>query len=727
MRTKHLLTAMVLPALFAACTNEELDVVSNVELAEGRAIVENVKFNISEGVESRLTYNNKGYEWQDGDQLGACLMDEITSDYRAKFDAYGQPVWNDWFTLVDYIQTNYKFTRDAEGNWETEAKMCEGNYFLAFPYNKNMGLRAAYTFSCADQTLEGTDDAALGKAFAENNSFVGYAKVLANNNDKESVNVPLAPVFESTGFVLKNTGTDSYTIEKIVLSGNKVSSFARVDPTNTNYTLGGANKNVLVYTYDGRIDVAIEGGNVIAPQESINVIVMSGTAEIDANDDKDAVLEIHTDKGLIRGINLNEKQTANNGQLDDRATVNVLTDKALPALGKADKVAVTFDDTSVDIPNEMDIYSSDELLNLIKWNSTVNNVAVKANLKAGVELTAEMYDILKNSGAYGDGMSTLTIAGDYAVTVKADAGVDAMDLVTFENSHIYVEGVQTITKNIGVPVTVGAKATFNVAASVFANVKNYGTVNVTEAASVTKLENEGTVTADANLDVELVNYGVVTNNATLDAIGENYGTLENNGTLKGALKNIANAGIINNYGKILSVENNNVIVMKDKEARINEANGTGEIDNTIQSDYIAVSVKNIVFVKVADLTATELHEIVLNADATKAYVSGTLTIDPAKAGGDVEVTHVKEVVADGDLTITGKGKVWFSESPSFTVAAKTETVVDNGSTLSISNGILTVEANGLLTIKNNAKVICGSSTGNIENYGNIQHNQIHHN
>ena len=718
MRTKHLLTAMVLPALFAACTNEELDVVSNVELAEGRAIVENVKFNLSEGVESRLTYTGK-YVWQNGDQLGACLMDEITENYREKFDANGQPVWNDWFTLVDYIQTNYKFTRDAEGNWETEAKMCEGNYFLAFPYKKNMGLRAAYTFSCADQTLEGTDDRALGKAFAENNSFVGYAKVLANNNDKESVNVPLAPVFESTGFVLKNTGTDSYTIEKIVLSGNKVSSFAKVNPsaTNKNYTLGGANKNVLEYTYDGRIDVAIEGGNVVAPQESISIIVMSGTAEIDAEKNEDAVLEIHTDKGLIRGINLNEKQTANNGQLDDRATVNVLTDKALPALGKADKVAVTFDDTSIDIPNVMDIYSSDELLNLIKWNSTVNNVDVKANLKAGVELTAEMYDILKNSGAYGENKSTLTIAGDYAVTVEAEAGVDAVDLVTFENSHIYVEGVQTITEAISVPVTVGAEATFNVAADVSGKVKNYGTVNVKAAASVAELENEGAVTADADLTVELVNYGTVTNNATLNAEGDNYGTLENNGTLKGALKNIAKVGIINNYGKILSVENNNVIIMKDKNARINEADGEGEIDNTIQSDYIAVSVKNIVFVKVADLTATELHEIVLNADATKAYVSGELTIDPATEGGEVKVTKVTAVVAEGDLTVTGKGKVYFSANPSFTVNKNTETIVDNGSILSIGKGKLTVD--GLLTIKNNAKVVCGTYTGNVENYGEL--------
>ena len=734
MRTKHLLTAMVLPALFAACTNEEIDVVKSTASLNERAIVENVTFNFSDQAASRLTYNGK-YVWQAGDQIGACLMDEIVQPTYWDFTAD----WKTRFELVDYIQTNYKFSRNADGEWATEAKMCEGNYFLAFPYDANQGIRAAYRFSCDDQTLENTTTAALMDAFAKNNSFVGYAQVKQGAN--ESVAVDMVPVFESTGFTLKNTGTNSYTIEKIVLHGDKVYSEAVIDPTNSNYRWFDANqKDVLVYSLNrgtsGRIDVAIEGGNVVAPQASINVIVMSGTAALAA--DADAYLEIHTDKGLIRGINLNEKQTADNGALGNGATVNVLTDKALAALGKGDKVNVTFDDTSIDIPNEMDIYSSDELYNLIKWNAAVKNVDVTANLQAPVALTAEMYNILKNSGAYGDGKSTLTITGPYAVTINANVPQDGIDLVTFANSKIFIAGTQTITtgtapytRELNVPVEVLEGATFNVQANVNNTVENFGTVAAKKVnGTITKLINRAAATVDANLSTALYNLGTVTNNATLNATGENYGTLENKGTLTGALVNKAYLSqyltetkmynpTINNYGKILAVENNNVIVMKDKEARINEANGACEIDNTIQSDYIASGVKNIVFVKVADMTATELHEIVLNADATKVYVSGTLTIDPATAGGEVKVTKVTAIVAEGDLTIAGKGKVWFNANPSFTVNANTETVVENGSTLSIGSGALTVKANGLLTIKNNGKVICGSYSGNIENYGDL--------
>ena len=179
MRTKHLLTAMVLPALFAACTSEELDVVNNVESLNSRAEVENVTLTVGETVDSRLVYDG-GYTFQAGDQLGAALMDDITADY-------GDPTktWGQWFNLIDYIHTNYKFTRDAEGNWETEAKLCEGNYFFAYPYNMNQGLREAYAFSCEDQVLEGTDAASLKKAYVENNSFVGYGKVVRSNEEGE--------------------------------------------------------------------------------------------------------------------------------------------------------------------------------------------------------------------------------------------------------------------------------------------------------------------------------------------------------------------------------------------------------------------------------------------------------------------------------------------------------------------------------------------------------------
>lgn len=67
MKTKHLLTAIMLPAAFAACTNEDIEGISQgAQGVEGRKLVENVTLNVGNGVESRLAYGN-GYTWEAGD------------------------------------------------------------------------------------------------------------------------------------------------------------------------------------------------------------------------------------------------------------------------------------------------------------------------------------------------------------------------------------------------------------------------------------------------------------------------------------------------------------------------------------------------------------------------------------------------------------------------------------------------------------------------------------
>ena len=740
MRTKLFLTAIALVALFASCTKDEFAPI-NQEVSSERALVENVTFKFIDEPATRLGFGTD-YYFEAGDQLGACLMDNIVN---GKYEYPLTYAWYQRFSLVDYIQTNYKFTRDAEGNWVTEAKLCEGNYFMAFPYNKNQGLREAYEFSCANQTIEGTDDAGLKKAFVNNTAFVGYAAVSANDNDSESVAVDMTPVFESNGFVLNNTGTQAYTVEKIVLSGKAVSSYAVVKPTQVSsmvdtytgeYDFDIDDKGVLKYTYGSRINVALTGGNTVASKGSIRVIVMTAPNTVAADDD--AVLEIHTDKGLIRGIKLNNKYHAGNatvaGSIDAK---NVLTDKALSKLGKADKVEVTFDDTSIDVPSEMEIYNTDELYRFIKWNKNVKGFNIKANLKGNVALTAAMYEILKKENV--DNGSKLTINGSYNVTIDADVEADAMDLVTFTNvAKVVVKGTQTIkaanAQFTGVTeVVVNEDATLNLNRAIAATVTNDGTVNVAIAKNpgrsytVNTLTNNGTVTVDGYklTTTALTNTGIVNVNSTLDASGINKenGVMNIYGTLTGSLVNDkltrkSNGSIkyyptINNYGVIDNVINNNIIVVKAKNASVNKVSGTGEIDNTVVSAYIRKvgdENTNTVVVTVADRTASALEEITKDANATRAYISGVLTIDPAEGKTVVEVTKLTEVITNGNLNVTGKGKVWFKANPAFNVSTGTKTIVDNGSILSIGNGILTID--GTLTIANNAEVICGTINNN---------------
>ena len=100
MRTKHLLvSAMALPLLFTACTQDELvsENGSSPALAN-RKTVENVTINMAEP-STRMAFNG-GYKWEPDDQFGACLMDEITVDYGVTTSG---KTWFDWFTLQDYI------------------------------------------------------------------------------------------------------------------------------------------------------------------------------------------------------------------------------------------------------------------------------------------------------------------------------------------------------------------------------------------------------------------------------------------------------------------------------------------------------------------------------------------------------------------------------------------------------------------------------------------------
>lgn len=596
MKTKNLLTAMVLPALFAACTQDEFESMSQqTPMLDGRQLVENVTLNVGGAAETRLAYGTDGYSWEEGDQIGACLMDGITSDYRAD-----NTVWHQWFTLTDYIQTNYKFTRDAEGVWSTEAKLCEGNYFFAYPYNANMGLRDAYTFTAGEQVLEGTDKESLMKAYTENNSFVGYGKVEAGDKEGEAVAVTMIPVFGSTGITITNTGTNTYTIERVVLRGARVFDKATVNPTactpatqysgsvtptyathfnvaqyvqdpaeDTRVNAGGyyvaswgtydkeaALRDVLDYdqaeTSNGKVEVTINGNGTIQPQGSINVLAMvapqTGIVETTLSDgNKDQiVLDIYTDKGIISDIQLNHWYTAN--EANTSTTTNVLTNDNLTSIGTGNKVEVTFDDTSLDKPATMDVYNEADLANLIHWNADQAK-AITAILKADVNITKEMYDELA-----GSAITEAKIEGStYSVTIEGDVADGALDAFKFNTvEEVLVNGTQSMKKSCASPIKVMSDATLNIAGNLALakNIENYGTLNVNAKVSVSGssvyIKNYSQMNVAAGK--EIVN-GVKVQNGDPNIA---FGTITNAGMIRRLVNPVGNAacGYVINTGII---------------------------------------------------------------------------------------------------------------------------------------------------------------------------------
>ena len=740
MRTKHLLTAMVLPALFAACTNEELDVVNNVESMEGRAVVENVTFTVGETADSRLVYGKDGYTFEAGDQLGACLMDEIT-DLYGYTEVDGKKVtWNQWFNLVNYIQTNYKFTRDAEGNWETEAKLCEGNYFLSFPYNMNMGLREAYAFNCNEQVLEGTDEESLKKAYVANNAFVGYAQVKRSNNEGESVNVPLVPVFGATGIILTNRGAEERTIEKIVLRGNAVKTLAVVKPAADRTKVAGgfdpetfvglteqedidnALAGIIEYSVNENaeepyIEVYVKSGNTLSSngQKSMNIIVMSAPEDVAENTENETslVMDVYSTRGVIRDIDLTHELKAYDS--DD-----IVTDNEITALGAGQKVEVEFSHASFDVEKVMDIYTDDDLAQLITWNAEANTKReITANIYNTVTLSKAMYDKIHST----EMITKVNVnIKNGALVIAADVAEDAMDNLAITDGIVKVLGTQNVEETPGCDIVwVAEGATLNAEADL-ASVRNEGTLNIAE--DQTYIENYGNLNVEADLTITtLKNHSKVTNNAalTLNSNSYNYATIDNNGTIIGKFENVKeyvcddckvkHQGLINNNGEIEQVLNNGTIVMAADARVMTDASSTGYIDNTNKAEFVSEGTAETVFVSAQGITATDLAALVIEAGATEVRLAGTLTIDD----DEVMVNGVKTIKTTANVLVTGKGKVSFKKT-TFIASAGTEVIVDQYSTLSVN--VLDVTY-GKVSVKNGGKVMKNSQLGsNFKDYSN---------
>ena len=742
MRTKHLLTAMMLPALFAACTNDDFESLNqSVPSVDGRALVGNVTLNVNAGVDTRLASDGKNYTWEVGDEIGACLMDELTANPPSQYHAWGT-TWSDWFTLTDYIQTNYKFTRGEGENaeWTTEAKLCEGNYFFAYPYDANQGLRTAYAFSAAAQVLEGTDNASLLKAYTKNNAFVGYGKVVAGDAEGESVAVDMIPVFGSTGFTIENTGTQSYTIERIVLRGKKVSNVAVVDPTScdntkqygpnvnetsstyfnvaqytedvteeyrvksgglydaewpglpaNNYDATAALRDVLDYsnvagTAEEKIEVVIKGGKTIGSNQSINLIAMVAPVEniaaSDLTNNTDlVVLDIYTDKGTIRNIQLNHRYTANDQNND--GTTNVLTDIALDKLGAGNKVVVTFDDTSLDVPQEMNVGNEADLANLIHWNAGTA-APITANLTADVHITKAMYEELAGSVIT---KATLVKASNNSnptcnVIIDADVADGALDEFTFGNgiTGVTVKGTQSMTKKAcEAPVIVDAGATLNITKDVTLakNITNNGTLNVNANVKGTSIEvqNNAAMSVAAGKSiaegVKIINGlsvyipGTITNAGTIVKLANDFGTVTNTGVI-GEEKSVNdldisyNKGVINNDGKVFLAWNNGDIYANGTSTTRIKENAQSSVDGNL----IITDLEEDGNILTGNTMGNIVQEITKDANtdavdtrANTLWLSAALKVEKTdKDGNYVEVNFASgENLKNGAITLVATG------------------------------------------------------------------------
>ena len=750
MRTKHLLYTAAIAAMFSACTNDDfmLDTPQNNVANDGRPTVSDVRLNfIGDDAETRLAFGKDGYAWEANDTIGALLMDEVNTVDPTK-------TWLERYSLVSDIHTSYPFTY-SDGVWSCNTKMLEGNYFFAFPWESYNGQRKVM-HSLTNQQQNGVKSNVVAESYAKNQFFIGYAQIKAGSEAKDALtDVEMTSLLGAIQLRIVNTGTQTYHINKVVLKGDKLSSVLTFDPKDAAYgtwnlrsssTFNYANytgNQEDVYTTGSTTKVynigeednydrmeALRAVVKDASKDKFAQLTINGTADeralISTKDNPNAVayalimaneipdvtdlnLDIYTDEGIVKNIDLT--QINGESSTDYVAITDSKVTKIAPSVSNTIKVQI--DDNSFVVPQDMDIYNDEDLLQFIKWNARVAGArpCTATLMKPNVTLTKEMVDLLKASSNIN---LTIKANTNEVLEIAEDVPADILDYAKLEiNSAIEIMGTVSLTKNSNVPYTVnvaeGAVLNINEDKVYLNTVNNYGTVNVAKDITVSR----GTITNYAEMNIaEKADVKATVNNqedATLNNSGY-MSALNNNGEVILSSTAIVVGETNNQYGVIrtakgaqVSVINNGEIVYV--EGAVISATGTISYEATgvtIGKDYFGT---------------TTVNKLILKKGITKISVDSSFDEVVAEEGASLEVAD-KVTLTVGTLTVEGSASTKGNIVADNVTVKKDATLTNNGTI----KANYTFYNNGV--VANNGKVTFAYTIGSNYDLGNWKYNQV---
>lgn len=599
MKTKHLFSAAMLTALFAACSNEELVNQTTPNVAnDGRPMVENVKLNFGKAAEgeadTRINFDPQTgeYAWVNGDKVGALLMDNIAATDRPyeNPEEWAKLSWTEKYGLIDYIHTDYPFVYDATNKtWNSNAAMLEGNYFFVSPY-EGYNSRRQLVHSIAGQTQKDGSLDATAKAFGQNQYWIGYSQIKEGNKTAEALTtVEMTRVLAPIRFTIKMIGTQTYKVNKITVQGADVRTLLTIDPTCGFNQLDGQTASV-GYTGEngqGMYNLEDGSGNDTKNFNYANYIYAQNTAE--NADMKDEVYD-HT-----AAVTATNNRVFN---IDDETNYDRFN--ALRAIVDAESVKtdeVQYAEMSYETEQELKANGANVVNGVIFVNpdAEVNDLTMNIYTDKGtvkkINLTKVNVEVDQNKGqsAITDkAITTLTPYTSNLVNIQLDDNsVDAANVLDINNSNDLEQFIAwnakmnrpyaavlknnvTLTKDMvealraakkanadnQLIVTLGEETTpapearkLIIAADAPADVFEFVNLN----AGTFDIENKGAQTKITGVDVEVL--GTVTLD-TEKAIGLPVSTKKIT-VAKGATMNIAKANITD----VLDIENNGTIAM----------------------------------------------------------------------------------------------------------------------------------------------------------------------
>lgn len=726
MKTKHLLIALALPSLFAACTAEEFENGNDTVALKNRTPLGDITLDFGGNADTRLGLGDNSFyafNWVDGDDLGASLIDTRNATDISGADADHITGYN----LTTTPQTNYRYEYNA-GKWTSNAAMVEGNYVFYMPYVENTNREATMavlptTQTLEKRTIEGKDayttyNNVLSQAKENGNIMAVAYKFLTaqgeNNDGNKSINIAFKQLYATPMFTISNYAQDKdgkltdLTIKKIELSLKSDAKFTVKSPlkytssaSNTAYTeADGTNKSIVAQLNENlkEDDEAVKVGPWVNQKEANNVVPRATSDLLD-----DTYREEDATNAKIT-INLAEPVTVKKAESFSFYAVipggDYSVNNLIVTLTTTDNLSASVEMPAVKInPGKryaIEGYNADgtlgtgadALFNVITeklTESTIDGIPVATQ----AELLQTLATAQKDDKNQAIDMKIIPAEGvvldNQIIAMLTSKGTEVINSVTF-NGDMVING---LTNTTAVPVTINGKATL-----------------------------KGTVSAEL-VSTATANKIFVEKDITIDAAA------------KATLNGTAKAAIINNGELTVATALTATKVTNNKTLNL-AANltGTNDIINAAEGTINVTAASTLVgkltnkgIVTVAK-TSGALTTAAVDNEKT-VTVNGTLTAD-----GAFENKKNAEIVVVGTLTassaaFTNNGKITVNEGATATMdnaSSINNSVIDNAGTLTVQKNIGTINmtntskfGTNLVTVSEKATDAKGTVWGTIMN------------
>lgn len=715
MKTKHLLIALALPSLFAACTAEEFENGNDTVALKNRTPLGDITLDFGGNADTRLGLGDNSFyafNWVDGDDLGASLIDTRNGTDISGADADHITGYN----LTTTPQTNYRYEYNA-GKWTSNAAMVEGNYVFYMPYVENTNREATMavlptTQTLEKRTIEGKDayttyNNVLSQAKENGNIMAVAYKFLTaqgeNNDGNKSINIAFKQLYATPMFTISNYAQDKdgkltdLTIKKIELSLKSNAKFTVKSPlkytssaSNTAYTeANGTNKSIVAQLNENlkEDDETVKVGPWVNQKEANNVVPRATSDLLD-----DTYREEDATNAKIT-INLAEPVTVKKAESFSFYAVipggDYSVNNLIVTLTTTDNLSASVEMPAVKInPGKryaIEGYNADgtlgtgadALFNVITeklTESTIDGIPVATQ----AELLQTLATAQKDDNGTID-MKIIPAEGvvlDNQIIAMLTSKKTDIKSVTF-NGDMVVNGLTNIT---AVPVTINGKAIL-----------------------------KGTVSADLVSDIAAANKILIEKDITIDAAA------------KATLKGTAKAAIINNGELTVATALTATKVTNNKTLNLAaDLTGTDGIINAAEGTINVTAASTLVG------KLTNKGAVVVDKDKTlttaavdnekTVTVNGTLAMSSSAAFNNKKDA---EIIVAGTLndvnaaSLINNGKITVNEGATATMnvaASINKNVIDNAGTLTVQKNSGTINMTNTSKFGTNLVTVTAKAT-----------------